>query len=112
MARNLRRWGLTPIRGRMTAFRIVALASRFIVSPNSYRLRRAARLDAGRHLARVVPSEAALADRSQQIAQRAIAEEVQALVGDLELEGLFGAADAGPSAFTPLAFTLRDPATT
>ena len=87
-------------RARITAFRIVPLASRFIVSPNSYALRRAARLDAGGHLARVVPAEAALADRAEQVAQRPIAEEVEALVGDLELERWLGAA---PAAARPVA---------
>ena len=66
------------------------------------RLRRAARLDAGRHLARVVAAQAALAERSEQIAQRAVAQEVQALVGDLEpvLLGVVHPAAAG------LAFAL------
>ena len=48
------------------------------------RLRRAGRLDAGRLLARVVAAVAALAERPEQIAQRAVAEEVERLVGDLE----------------------------
>ena len=46
--------------------------------------RRAAGLDARRELARVVASRTAAAERSQQIAKRAIAEEVDRLVGDLE----------------------------
>src|SRR5262245_45912320 len=56
-------------------------------------LRRAARLDAGGHLARVVAAEAALAERPEQIAQGAVAEEVEALVGDLE-PVVFGIAHA------------------
>ena len=48
------------------------------------RLRRGDRLDAGRVVARVVAAEAALAERAEQIAQRAIAEKIQALVGDFE----------------------------
>src|SRR5712691_3049492 len=48
------------------------------------RLRRAGRFDAGRLLARVVAAIAALAERAEQIAQRAITEEVERLVGDLE----------------------------
>ena len=48
------------------------------------RLRRAGGLDAGRLLARVVAAVAALAERPEQIAQRAVAEEVERLVGDLE----------------------------
>ena len=48
------------------------------------RLRRAGRLDAGRLLARVVAAVAALAERAEQIAQRAVAEEVERLVGDFE----------------------------
>ena len=59
-------------------------------------LRRAAGFDAGGHLARVVPAEAALADRPEQVAQRPIAEEVEALVGDLELEVGLGSASAAP----------------
>ena len=47
-------------------------------------LRRPGRLDAGRLLARVVAAVAALAERPEQIAQRAVAEEIERLVGDLE----------------------------
>ena len=61
-------------------------------------LRRAAGLDAGRHLARVVAAEAALAERAQQIAERAVAEEVEALVGDLEAV-LLGVAHAAAAAW-------------
>jgi hypothetical protein len=52
-----------------------------------------------------VPPEAALSERSEQIAQRAIAEEVQALVSDLEavLLGIAHAA-AAARAFALLAF--------
>ncbi len=46
--------------------------------------RRAAGLDAGVEIARVVPAGGAAADRSQEIPQRAIPEKVQRLVGDLE----------------------------
>ena len=69
---------------RSTALSSVAAASRFSVSPNSYGFRRARRLDARRLFARVVPPVAALAERAEQIAQRAVAEEVERLVGDLE----------------------------
>src|SRR5206468_1232315 len=41
------------------------------------RLRRAGRLDAGRLFARIVPAVAALAERSEQVPQRAVAEEVE-----------------------------------
>ena len=51
------------------------------------RLGRSGCLDAGRLLARVVTTEAALAERAQQIAQGAVAEEVERLVGDLEGDG-------------------------
>ena len=47
-------------------------------------LRRAAGLDAGGLVARVVAAEVRFAQRAQQIAQRAKAEEVEPLVGDLE----------------------------
>ena len=52
------------------------------------RLRRTRRFDTSRLLARVVPAVAALAERSEQVAQRAITEEVQRLVRDLELGDL------------------------
>ena len=71
------------------------------------RLGRAAGFDAGRHLARVVPAEAALADRSEQIAQRAIAEEVEALVGDLELERRFRCRRPAPGRSPPLALAVE-----
>ncbi len=47
-------------------------------------LGRAAGLDAGSGVARVVAAEAGFAQRAQQIAQRSEAEEVQPLVGDFE----------------------------
>ena len=47
-------------------------------------LGRGDRFDAGRVVAGVVAAEAALAERAEQIAQRAIAEEIEALVGHLE----------------------------
>ena len=50
------------------------------------RLRRAGRFDAGGQVARVVAAEAALAERAEQVAQRAVAEEVERLVGHLELD--------------------------
>ena len=70
------------------------------------RLGRAARLDAGGHLARVVPAEAALADRSEQIAQGPVAEEVEALVGDLELERLFRSSESRARLLPPLPIAL------
>src|SRR5579864_6931283 len=48
------------------------------------RLGRRHRLHAGRLFPRVVTAEAALAERSEQIAQRAVAEKIERLVGDLE----------------------------
>ena len=73
------------------------------------RLRRAGRLDAGRLLARVVAAEAALAERAEQIAQRAVAEEVERLVGDLEGDRpLSLAAVAGPTCpCAPLALGVQ-----
>ena len=47
-------------------------------------LRRTGGLDTGRLLTRVVAAVAALAERAEQIAQRAVAEEVERLVGDFE----------------------------
>src|SRR5271165_512008 len=47
-------------------------------------LRRPAGLDAGGEIASIVTSEAGLTQRSQQVAQRLEAEEVEALVGDFE----------------------------
>ena len=69
---------------RRTAFMIVAARVEVHRVAELVRLRRAAGLDAGGHLARVVAAEAALAERAEQVAQRAVAEEVEALVGDLE----------------------------
>src|SRR6185436_11195139 len=69
-------------------------------------LRGAAGLDAGGHLARVVAAEAALAERAEQIAQRLVAEEVEALVGDLEAV-LLGVAHAGAGALAALALLLE-----
>ena len=68
------------------------------------RLRRAAGLDAGRQIARVVPAGAAVAGRAEQVAQRAVAEEVERLVGDLELH-LAGLAVAGPPPWARRAFS-------
>ena len=47
-------------------------------------LRRAVGLDAGGPMVRVVAAEARFAERSEQIAQRFEAQEVEALVGDFE----------------------------
>src|SRR5262249_22071592 len=69
------------------------------------RLRRAGRLHAGRLLARVVAAVAALAERAEQIAQRAVAEEVERLVGDLE--GHRRLIRAAPAALAPLALALE-----
>ena len=63
-------------------------------------------LDAGRLLARVVPAEAALAERPEQIAQRAVAEEVERLVGDFELHGRLIGAGAAARAALALAFEV------
>ena len=66
--------GIQQRRGRVEIHRVAELV----------RLGRAGGFDAGRLLARVVPPVAALAERAEQIAQRAIAEKIQRLVGDLE----------------------------
>ena len=71
------------------------------------RLRRAGRLDAGRLLARVVAAEAALAERAEQIAQRAVAEEVERLVGDLERDRRLIRARAAAAPLPPLALGLE-----
>src|SRR3981189_3817164 len=47
--------------------------------------RAAARLDAGRHVARVMTSKTRFAERPQKIAQGFESQEIEALVGDLEL---------------------------
>ena len=61
---------------------------------------RAAGLDAGRQIARVVAAGAAVAGRAEQIAQRAVAEKIERLVGDLELHlagfALLAAAHGAP----------------
>src|SRR5262249_21126978 len=62
-------------------------------------LRRRFGVDARRQIARVVASRVALAERAEQIAERAIAEEVEALVGHLELDGRQVAALAAGPAF-------------
>ena len=54
------------------------------MSPNSYGFGARDGLDAGGVVARVVAAEAAFSQRPEQVAQRAIAEKIQALVGDLE----------------------------
>ena len=70
---------------RWTAFSSVLAAIEIQRVAELVRLRRAGRLDAGRLLARVVAAVAALAERAEQIAQRAVAEKIERLVGDLEL---------------------------
>ena len=69
-------------------------------------LRRAGRFDAGGLLARVVPPVAALAERAEQIAQRAVAEKVERLVGDLEGD-LVPASSPPPAPLAPLALGLE-----
>ena len=71
------------------------------------RLGRGDGLDAGGVVARVVAAEAALAERAEQIAQRAIAEKIEALVGHLEArrrrvgtEAAAGAAATGAARFS------------
>jgi hypothetical protein len=75
------------------------------------RLGRRDRLDAGAEVSRVVPPRAAAADRAEQIAQRAVAEKVERLVGDLELHraGILAQAAAGAAAMLPLALQIRRP---
>ena len=64
------------------------------MSPNSYSLRRAAGFDSGGQVARVVRAEARLAQRAQQILQRLEAQEIDALVGDLDLHASLALAPA------------------
>src|SRR6185503_20301084 len=73
------------------------------------RLRRRHRLDARAQMTGVVPPGAAAADRSQQVAQRPIAEEVERLVRDLEtnLPGVLSHSAAGPAAMLALAGEVR-----
>src|SRR5208282_4623419 len=61
-------------------------------------LRSAARLDASRHVPRVMTSKTRLAQRPQQIAQRFESQKVEALVGDLELRLLLRLAYLPPHA--------------
>ena len=70
----------------LTAFSIVAAGIEVQRVAELMRLRRAAGFDAGGQVARVVPAGAALAERAEQIAQRAVAEKIERLVGDLELD--------------------------
>ncbi len=70
---------------RWIALDSVAVMSRFERVAELVGLRRAAGFDAGGQIARVVPSKARFAQRSQQIAQRLEAQEVETLVGDFEL---------------------------
>ena len=53
----------------------------------------AAGLNAGGPVARVVAAEAGFAEGAEEIAQRFEAEEVEALVGDLEADGVLDVAD-------------------
>src|SRR5207302_3807104 len=67
----------------------------------------AGRLDARRLLTRVVAPVAALSEGSEKVAQRAVAEEVERLVGHLEGDGrLIGPASAG-AALPALALALE-----
>ena len=70
-------------------------------------LGRGHRLDAGAEVARVVAAGAAAADRAEQIAQRAVAEEVERLVGDLEVHRAGVLADAAAGAAPVLALGLE-----
>ena len=70
-------------------------------------LGRGNRLDAGAQVPRVVQPRAAAAHRAEQIAQRAVAQEVQRLVGDLELHAAGVLADAAAGARAPLALGLE-----
>src|SRR5438309_5826110 len=69
--------------------------------------RRADRFDAGRLLARVVPSEAALAQGSEQIAKRAVPEKIERLVGHLERDRRLIGPEAARTALAPLAFAVE-----
>ena len=66
-------------------------------------LRRAGGFDASRLLPRVVPPEAALAERTEKVAQRAIAEEVECLVGHFKLHRRLLAARAAAPPLPALA---------
>ena len=81
----------------------------FSVSPNSYGLGAAIGLDAGAQMPRVVPAGAAAAHGTEQIAQRPIAEEVERLVGDLELDraGVLAHAAAGAAPMLALGLEIR-----
>ena len=71
------------------------------------RLRRAGGFHAGRVLAGVVAAVAALAERTEQIAQRAVAEKVERLVGDLEGDRRLIRPVAGAAALAPLALAVQ-----
>ena len=58
-------------------------------------------------MTRVVPAGVAASDRAQQIAQRAIAEEVERLVGDFEFHRRRAVVEAAARALSPLAFLLQ-----
>ena len=70
-------------------------------------LRRAGGFDAGRLLPRVVAAVAALAERAEQIAQRAVAEEIERLVGDLEGDRRLVRALSAAAPLAPLALGLQ-----
>src|SRR5205823_10102737 len=71
------------------------------------RLGRAGRLDARRLLTRVVAPVAALAERSKKVAQRAVAEEVECLVGHLEGDGRLIGPDPARAPLPALALALE-----
>ena len=71
----------------------VAVMSRFKRVAEFIWLRRAARFDAGCHVARIMTPETRLAERPQQIAQSLESQKVEALVGDFELRLLLRIAD-------------------
>src|SRR5439155_11155830 len=64
-------------------------------------------LDAGRLLARIVAAVAALAQRAEQIAQRAVAEKVERLVGDLEGDRRLVRAVPARASLPPLALRVQ-----
>src|ERR1700726_780190 len=71
------------------------------------RLRRPCGFHARGLFARVVSAEAALAERPEKIAKRAIAEEIQGLVGDLEAHGRLAGAPDAPAAPLTLGLEVR-----
>src|SRR5262249_37237055 len=61
-------------------------------------LSRSTGLNAGRHVARIMASKTRFAERSQQITESLVAEEVEALVSDLEFGSLLSVAGLSASA--------------